>query len=138
MKKVLLACSIALAMSACADHTQNKPSMPTTAANLPMLTSVPAWISSNKVTAPMNNIVDGDTNYTATSFCKPHDCAGDFMITMTNPSNKQSYSLVVHVKDTEGAILTPSKYASYLYLGNPSEHIKSLLQQALKQNPNWK
>ncbi|WP_025820289.1 Ivy family c-type lysozyme inhibitor [Shewanella marina] len=137
MKKIILVCSLALALSACADHTQSKISEPT----LSMLTSAPAWINNTKtniVTAPMADIVDGNTTFTATNFCKPHDCASDFMIRISNPQTKQEYSLVVHVKDTDAAILTPSKYASYLYLGNPSEHIKSLLQQVLKQNPNWK
>ena len=136
MKKVLLACSIALALSACSDKT------PAPAAESTVTTQqLPAWINNtetNIVTAPMADIVDGNTTFTATNFCKPHDCASDFMIRISNPQTKQEYSLVVHVKDTDAAILTPSKYASYLYLGNPSEHIKSLLQQALKQNPNWK
>ncbi|PSW44302.1 Ivy family c-type lysozyme inhibitor [Photobacterium leiognathi] len=148
MKKLLLATSVVLLLAGCNDKApeaqQQKQAEPaatqTVAADKTQATEaqkLPEWISGDKVTAPLNNIVVGDESYKAMSYCKPHNCAGDFMITLTG-KDKKDYSMVVHVKDTDGAITKPSEYATYQYIGNPSDDMKGLLQQALLQNPNWK
>ncbi|EAR56852.1 hypothetical protein SKA34_05210 [Photobacterium sp. SKA34] len=152
MKKLLLATSTVLLLAGCNDkapkeqspndQTQNVAETETvvveqTQSVAPEIQKIPKWVSENKVTAPLDNIVDGDETYKAVSYCKPHNCAGDFMIRLTGKDNKE-YSMVVHVKDTNGAITKPSEYANYQFIGNPDDNMKGLLQQALLQNPNWK
>ncbi|PSV30100.1 MULTISPECIES: Ivy family c-type lysozyme inhibitor [unclassified Photobacterium] len=151
MKKLLLATSIVLLLAGCNDQAPKEQSpndqtqtvattetvVEQTQSVAPETQKIPKWVSENKVTAPLDNIVDGDETYKAVSYCKPHDCAGNFMITLTGKDNK-AYSMVVHVKDTNGAITKPSEYASYQFIGNPDDNMKGLLQQALLQNPNWK
>ncbi|PSV54058.1 MULTISPECIES: Ivy family c-type lysozyme inhibitor [unclassified Photobacterium] len=151
MKKLLLATSIVLLLAGCNDQAPKEQSpndqtqtvattetvVEQTQSVAPETQKIPKWVSENKVTAPLDNIVDGDETYKAVSYCKPHDCAGNFMITLTGKDNKE-YSMIVHVKDTNGAITKPSEYASYQFIGNPDDNMKGLLQQALLQNPNWK
>ncbi|PSV30542.1 lysozyme inhibitor [Photobacterium sp. GB-27] len=151
MKKLLLATSIVLLLAGCNDQAPKEQSpndqtqtvattetvVEQTQSVAPETQKIPKWVSENKVTAPLDNIVDGDETYKAVSYCKPHDCAGNFMITLTGKDNK-AYSMIVHVKDTNGAITKPSEYASYQFIGNPDDNMKGLLQQALLQNPNWK
>ena len=97
---------------------------------------LPDWIKDNTVTSPLEAIVMGGHTYDAVSFCKPHDCASDFMITLTTDNNKK-YSMIVHVKDVPDALNTPSIYATYQYIGQPDQQVKSVFTQALSQNPNW-
>ncbi|PSV41308.1 Ivy family c-type lysozyme inhibitor [Photobacterium sp. GB-36] len=151
MKKLLLATSIVLLLAGCNDQAPKEQSpndqtqtvattetvVEQTQSVAPETQKIPKWVSENKVTAPLDNIVDGNETYKAVSYCKPHDCAGNFMITLTGKDNK-AYSMIVHVKDTSGAITKPSEYASYQFIGNPDDNMKGLLQQALLQNPNWK
>ncbi|PSV25394.1 Ivy family c-type lysozyme inhibitor [Photobacterium sp. GB-56] len=151
MKKLLLATSIVLLLAGCNDQAPKEQSpndqtqtvattetvVEQTQSVAPETQKIPKWVSENKVTAPLDNIVDGNETYKAVSYCKPHDCAGNFMITLTGKDNKE-YSMIVHVKDTNGAITKPSEYASYQFIGNPDDNMKGLLQQALLQNPNWK
>lgn len=147
MKKLLLATSIVLLLAGCNDkapeeqQTEAAPAATQTVAaeqtQAPEAQQLPEWISGDKVESPLNNIVVGDESYKAMSYCMPNNCAGDFMITLTG-QDKKEYSMVVHVKDTDGAITKPSKYATYQYIGNPNDDMKGLLQQALLQNPNWK
>ncbi|MCG3862643.1 MULTISPECIES: Ivy family c-type lysozyme inhibitor [unclassified Photobacterium] len=151
MKKLLLATSIVLLLAGCNDQAPKEQApndqaqtvavtetvVEQTQVVAPEAQKLPKWVSENKVTAPLDNIVDGDETYKAVSYCKPHNCAGDFMITLTGKDNKD-YSMIVHVKDTDGAITKPSEYATYQFVGNPDKNMKGLLQQALLQNPNWK
>nr|WP_308420698.1 Ivy family c-type lysozyme inhibitor [Photobacterium damselae] len=46
--------------------------------------------------------------------------------------------MVVSVKDIDGAITEPSKYATYWFIGNPDQSMKEALVKTLQQNPNWK
>ncbi|MEF1219420.1 Ivy family c-type lysozyme inhibitor, partial [Photobacterium damselae] len=64
-------------------------------------------------------------------------CGNNFMITLSN-QDKKDVSLVVSVKDTDGAITEPSKYATYWFIGNPDQSMKEALVKTLQQNPNWK
>ncbi|MEC6797157.1 Ivy family c-type lysozyme inhibitor [Photobacterium sp. S4TG1] len=97
---------------------------------------LPDWIKDSTVTSPLEAIVMGGHTYDAVSFCKPHDCASDFMITLTTDNNKK-YSMIVHVKDVPDALNTPSIYATYQYIGEPDQQVKDVFTQALSQNPNW-
>lgn len=97
---------------------------------------LPDWIKDDMVTSPLEAIVMGGHTYDAVSFCKPHDCASDFMITLT-ADNNQKYSMIVHVKDVPDALNTPSIYATYQYIGQPDQQVKDVFTQALSQNPNW-
>lgn len=100
---------------------------------------VPAWISQKeKTVAPVWNMMAGGQEFNVVSACKPNDCGSDFMYIATNEATKQAYSLVVNVKDVDGAITEPSKYATYWFVGNPDAQVKALLQKSLQSNPNWK
>ncbi|AWK83702.1 TPA: Ivy family c-type lysozyme inhibitor [Photobacterium damselae] len=152
MKKILLVGSLALFLTACNDgsseQTQSAPAQKTA----PVVTStqssviipdvskdpLPEWIKQeNKVTAPIGDTVIGGKSFTATNYCKPHACGNNFMITLSN-QDKKDVSLVVSVKDTDGAITEPSKYATYWFIGNPDQSMKEALVKTLQQNPNWK
>lgn len=142
MKKLLLATTMALVLIGCNDAKVSSLKDTTTPAltTPPSITSVekqlPKWINDNKVTAPLEAIVDGGHTYQAVSYCKPHDCASNFMITLTDENNKQ-YSMIVFVKDVPDALNTPSIYATYQYIGDPSAQVKQVFNKALSQNPNW-
>ncbi|BDM63243.1 hypothetical protein NFHSH190041_06950 [Shewanella sp. NFH-SH190041] len=151
MKNVLLAAGVMVALVGC--HSGNdeqkatsKVEQPTpvaeSAQQLPTIPAVsnkpiPAWVyQQSKVTAPMGNVQIAGKTYTATNFCKPHDCGGNFMITLT-ADNTAGVSLVVAVEDVDAAIITPSKYATYWFMGNPSHAEQQMLVKLLNENPNW-
>ncbi|ENP8456017.1 lysozyme inhibitor [Photobacterium damselae] len=152
MKKFLLVGSLALFLTACNDgsseQTQSTATQKTASVVTSMQSSVaipdvskeplPEWIKqANKVTAPIGDTVIDGKSFTATNYCKPHACGNNFMITLSN-QDKKDVSLVVSVKDTDGAITEPSKYAIYWFIGNPDQSMKEALVKTLQQNPNWK
>jgi hypothetical protein len=120
--------------------TENTTVAAKSVALLPVSTApMPTWVmQKNKTIAPVASMTINDQVVDVISECKPNDCVSDFMYTMTNDVNKQAFSLVVHVEDTNGAITEPSKYATYWYMGNPDTQVKRLLQRVLESNPNWK
>ncbi|KAE8177292.1 Ivy family c-type lysozyme inhibitor [Photobacterium carnosum] len=143
MKKLVLVAVISVMLVGCNNsHTSSaQPSAKIVTANeVQSIASVekqlPDWIKDDMVTSPLEAIVMGGHTYDAVSFCKPHDCASDFMITLTADNNKK-YSMIVHVKDVPDALNTPSIYATYQYIGQPDQQVKSVFTQALSQNPNW-
>ncbi len=142
MKKMWLIAGISLMLVGCnSSHSTPSQTNNNAAANpVQSIASVekqlPDWIKDNTVTSPLEAIVMGGHTYDAVSYCKPHDCASDFMITLTADNNKK-YSMIVHVKDVPDALNTPSIYATYQYIGDPDQQVKSVFTQALSQNPNW-
>ncbi|CEO40920.1 lysozyme inhibitor [Photobacterium kishitanii] len=145
MKKLLLVAAISVMLVGCnSSHTalsQTSSNANAAASNaVQSIASVekqlPDWIKDDTVTSPLEAIVMGGHTYDAVSFCKPHDCASDFMITLTSDDNHK-YSMIVHVKDVPDALNTPSIYATYQYIGQPDQQVKSVFTQALSQNPNW-
>ncbi|MCD9521558.1 Ivy family c-type lysozyme inhibitor [Photobacterium carnosum] len=143
MKKLVLVAVISVMLVGCNNsHTSStQPSAKIVTTNaVQSIASVekqlPDWIKDDMVTSPLEAIVMGGDTYDAVSFCKPHDCASDFMITLTADNNKK-YSMIVHVKDVPDALNTPSIYATYQYIGQPDQQVKSVFTQALSQNPNW-
>lgn len=143
MKKLWLVAAISVMLVGCnSSHAvSSQTSANVAAANaVQSIASVekqlPDWIKDDTVTSPLEAIVMGGHTYDAVSFCKPHDCASDFMITLMADNNKK-YSMIVHVKDVPDALNTPSIYATYQYIGEPDQQVKSVFTQALSQNPNW-
>lgn len=152
MKKFLLVGSLALFLTACNDgsseQTQSTATQKTASVVTSMQSSVaipdvskeplPEWIKqANKVTAPIGETVIDGESFTAKNYCKHHACGNNFMITLSN-QDKKDVSLVVSVKDTDGAITEPSKYATYWFIGNPDQSMKEALVKTLQKNPNWK
>lgn len=141
MKKMWLIVGISLMLAGC-NSSHSTPSKTNNTAMNPVQSiasvekQLPDWIKDNTVTSPLEAIVMGGHTYDAVSYCKPHDCASDFMITLTADNNKK-YSMIVHVKDVPDALNTPSIYATYQYIGDPDQQVKSVFTQALSQNPNW-
>ena len=143
MKKLVLIAAMSVMLAGCDfSHTSSfqTEAKATTANAVQSVASVekqlPDWIKDSTVTSPLEAIVMGGHTYDAVSFCKPHDCASDFMITLTTDNNKK-YSMIVHVKDVPDALNTPSIYATYQYIGEPDQQVKDVFTQALSQNPNW-
>ncbi len=163
--KLLFACGLTLALAACseqhkADTTPALTPAATTAQSTesPMVKTdtstvaaktmttlpvsdapMPDWaMQKNQTVAPIGNRLMDGQKYHVKFACKPNDCGSDFLYTMTNDVNKQAYSLVVHVKDVNGAITAPSQYATYWFMGDPDTQTKVVLQKILEANPNWK
>ena len=152
MKKVFLMCGLAIMIAACSDESvhsaaqsDHKPPLPPVS----MLSKddieeseepLPAWVAAeSKTIAPMETVVIEGKRYTATNYCRPHFCAGDFMISLTaDERGGGTFSLVVSVADVNGAIFEPSKYAKYWWIGNPDSAEKTELINLLYSNPNWK
>ena len=148
MRKLVLVGLIsaaALSLSACSQehtesHTPASSSVTIPTVKTSATEGVPVWIHNQSITsAKMGDWgIDGE-NYHVMVYYKPNDAASDFMYTVTNAKTAKKYSIVVHVKDVAAAITNPKSYATWWYLGDPSQSIMTALQNIIANyNSDWK
>ena len=145
MKKLVLVGLIsaaALSLSACSQEQTESHTPASSSVTIPTESSqaVPVWIHNQSITsAKMGDWgIDGE-NYHVMVYYKPNDAASDFMYTVTNAKTAKKYSIVVHVKDVAAAITNPKSYATWWYLGDPSQSIMTALQNIIANyNSDWK
>lgn len=101
--------------------------------------NLPAWARKGMGTSTPYEVIEWDgQEYKVGSLCKPHDCGNNFMWVAFSKDKKQVWGLRVSVDDKPDAWDNPSKFATYQWLGRPSESIQAMLNAQLKKDPNWR
>lgn len=101
---------------------------------------VPTWLArANGPSAPHTHVRIDGKSYIFGSMCKRHACATNQFFGVFDESKRKAWGMLVTVSDAPGAVTKPNKYARYRWFGKPDARIKGyLLQEQLKQNPDWK
>ncbi|MEY4475065.1 MAG: hypothetical protein RL248_832 [Pseudomonadota bacterium] len=100
--------------------------------------NLPTWARKGIGTsAPYEVITWEGLQYKVGSICKPHDCGNNFMLIAFSQDKKQVWGLRIMVQDKPQALDKPSEFATYQWLGRPSESIQAMLKVQLQQDPNW-
>lgn len=103
--------------------------------------NLPAWARKGVGTSAPYEVINWEgQQYKVGRICKPHDCSYNFMWVAFSKDKKQvwqAWGMRVSVEDKPEAINTPSKFATYQWLGRPSERVQALLKKQLEQDPNW-
>lgn len=100
---------------------------------------LPDWVLNlSGTSSPMTAVTEDGDKYLVGQVCEtPGDCLHNRVIVAFNWDKTRAYSLWVKVpaKLPEGK--DPSKHADYRWLGSPSEGLKSMLMEQLKNDPKW-
>ncbi|EKN4189950.1 inhibitor of vertebrate lysozyme family protein [Yersinia enterocolitica] len=103
--------------------------------------NLPAWARKGvRTSAPYEVINWEGQQYKVGRICKPHDCSNNFMWVAFSRDEKQvwqAWGMRVSVDDKPEALDAPSQFATYQWLGRPSESIQAMLKKQLGQDPNW-
>lgn len=101
--------------------------------------NLPNWARRGEGTSvPAENMHWQGKEYRVGNICKPHDCANNFLVVAFSANKKQSWGVRVIVADKPKALESPSKSATYQWLGKPDDGIKALLMRYIESDPNWK
>ncbi|HDL8286777.1 TPA: inhibitor of vertebrate lysozyme family protein [Yersinia enterocolitica] len=103
--------------------------------------NLPAWARKGVGTSAPYAVINWEgQQYKVGRICKPHDCSNNFMWVAFSRDEKQvwqAWGMRVSVDDKPEALDAPSKFATYQWLGRPSESIQAMLKKQLEQDPNW-
>ncbi|KAF1061316.1 MAG: Inhibitor of vertebrate lysozyme [Pseudomonas citronellolis] len=99
---------------------------------------LPDWIMNLDGTAsPMQAKEDDGDKYLVGGLCKDTDCKHDRLFVAFSWDKSEAYGLYVQVPEALPADKSPSKHATFRWLGKPDAGQKQLLDEQLKSDPNW-
>ncbi|KWS27639.1 inhibitor of vertebrate lysozyme family protein [Pseudomonas syringae] len=80
---------------------------------------------------------DGD-NYLVGPLCETADtCKSKRLIVAFSLDKEDAYAMLVEVPAGLPADKSPTRHATYRYLGKPDEGMQKLLNEELRKDPNW-
>ena len=100
---------------------------------------LPDWVINLSGTSEQMNAVteDGD-KYLVGPLCETQDsCAHNRLIVAFSLNKAHAYAMLVEVPAGLPADKSPTRHASYRFLGKPDEGMRGLLMEQLKKDPNW-
>lgn len=103
-------------------------------------TDLPSWVSTaTGPSSPSRLVFQDKRQYELASSCKQHDCANNRLLVLFDKARKQAWGVWISIPDNVGASDPMSRHANarYIWLGEPSGAIKSLLLAELQSDPNW-
>ncbi|MDF2394914.1 MULTISPECIES: inhibitor of vertebrate lysozyme family protein [Pseudomonas] len=101
---------------------------------------LPEWVMNLSGDAPqqMNAVTEGGDQYLVGPLCETaQSCQNQRLIVAFSFDKKHAYALWVEVPAGLPADKSPTRHASYRFLGKPDEGMQALLQEQLRKDPNW-
>lgn len=99
---------------------------------------LPDWVMNLSGTAtPMQAVDEQGDKYLVGELCEPHNCSAHRLYVAFTWDKDKAYALYVKVPENLPADKSPSKHASFRWLGEPDESVKRILDDQLKSDPNW-
>ncbi|MCP8462466.1 inhibitor of vertebrate lysozyme family protein [Pseudomonas sp. ZM23] len=99
---------------------------------------LPDWVMNLSGTAtPMQAVDEQGDKYLVGELCEPHNCADHRLYVAFSWDKEKAYALYVKVPEGLPADKSPSRHASFRWLGDPDEEVKRILDDQLKSDPNW-
>ncbi|WP_085579364.1 MULTISPECIES: inhibitor of vertebrate lysozyme family protein [unclassified Pseudomonas] len=101
---------------------------------------LPEWVM-NLSGAPqqqMNAVEEDGDQYLVGPLCETEQtCLNHRLIVAFSFDKKQAYALLVDVPEGLPADKSPTRHATYRFLGKPDEGMQGLLTETLRKDPNW-
>lgn len=99
---------------------------------------LPDWVMNLSGTAaPMQAVDEQGDKYLVGELCEPHNCGAHRLYVAFTWDKEKAYALYVKVPEGLPADKSPSKHASFRWLGEPDDEVKRILDDQLKSDPNW-
>ena len=100
---------------------------------------LPEWVMNLTGDAEQMNAVqeDGD-KYLVGPLCETQQtCLNKRLLVAFSFNKKDAYAMLVEVPAGLPADKSPTRHATYRFLGKPNQGMQDLLMEQLKKDPNW-
>ncbi|WP_409317862.1 inhibitor of vertebrate lysozyme family protein [Pseudomonas sp. KCJK9016] len=101
---------------------------------------LPEWVM-NLSGAPdqqMNAVTEDGDKYLVGPLCESQDkCLNHRLIVAFSFDKKHAYGMLVDVPEGLPADKSPTRHATYRFIGKPDQGMQDLLMETLKKDPNW-
>ncbi|MDR9751225.1 inhibitor of vertebrate lysozyme family protein [Pseudomonas sp. SZMC_28357] len=100
---------------------------------------LPEWVMNLSGAAEQMNAVTEDKNqYLVGPLCESEaTCKSQRLILAFSLDKKDAYAMLVDVPAGLPADKSPTRHATYRFLGKPDQGMQNLLMETLKKDPNW-
>lgn len=101
---------------------------------------VPDWIInlSGVSTEQMTAVAEDGDNYLVGPLCETADsCKSGRLLVAFSMDKEDAYALYVQVPAGLPADKSPTRHATYRFLGKPDQGMRQMLMEQLKKDPNW-
>jgi len=101
---------------------------------------LPEWVMNLSGTPDqqMNAVTEEGDKYLVGPLCESADkCMNHRLIVAFSFDKKDAYAMLVDVPEGLPADKSPTRHATYRFLGKPDQGMQNLLMETLKKDPNW-
>ena len=100
---------------------------------------LPAWVMNLSGDAEQMNAVEEDSDkYLVGPLCESQaTCLNKRLIVAVSFDKDDAYGMLVEVPAGLPADKSPTRHATYRFLGKPDEGMQNLLMEQLKKDPKW-
>ena len=101
---------------------------------------LPEWVMNLSGTPEqqMNAVTEDGDKYLVGPLCESADkCLNHRLIVAFSFDKKDAYAMLVDVPEGLPADKSPTRHATYRFLGKPDQGMQNLLMETLKKDPNW-
>ncbi|EJN31712.1 MULTISPECIES: inhibitor of vertebrate lysozyme family protein [unclassified Pseudomonas] len=101
---------------------------------------LPEWVMNLSGTPDqqMNAVTEDGDQYLVGPLCESADkCLNHRLIVAFSFDKKDAYAMLVDVPEGLPADKSPTRHATYRFLGKPDQGMQDLLMETLKKDPNW-
>lgn len=99
---------------------------------------LPEWVMNLSGKAePMQALEEDGDQYLVGQLCEPQQCFQQRLYVAFSWDKQRAYALWVQLPSGLPADKSPSRHASFRWLGEPDEGMQRLLKDQLKTDPNW-
>jgi len=101
---------------------------------------LPDWIINLSGTSPeqMTAVEEDGDSYLVGPLCETADsCASKRLLVAFSMDKEDAYAMLVEVPAGLPADKSPTRHATYRFLGKPDEGMQQMLMEQLRKDPNW-
>lgn len=101
---------------------------------------LPEWILNLSGISPeqMSAVPEDGKNYLVGPLCETADsCKSGRLLVAFSMDKDDAYALYVQVPAGLPADKSPTRHATYRFLGKPNDGMQAMLMEQLKKDPNW-
>ncbi|MBV4548387.1 inhibitor of vertebrate lysozyme family protein [Pseudomonas triticicola] len=101
---------------------------------------LPEWVMNLSGTPEqqMNAVTEDGDKYLVGPLCESADkCLNHRLIVAFSFDKKDAYAMLVDVPEGLPADKSPTRHATYRFLGKPDQGMQDLLMETLKKDPKW-
>jgi hypothetical protein len=99
---------------------------------------LPEWVMNLSGAAPpMKAVEDKGDKFLVGELCEARNCFNQRLYVAFSWNKDDVWALYVQLPEGLPSDKSPSRHASYRWLGEPDEEVRHILDEQLKADPNW-